>query len=856
MQKEKRCKNKECPLIEKTEVRYSGDLKQEIAVVGESPGNQEVRKGEPFVGRAGMLGRKLAASAGLVWSDMLIMNSARCMIDKKALTTKEITLVLKCCRSNVEAMLHAMKPKCIILLGDYALRQIFRKSGITKTRGRWIWLKEFECWAMPTFHPAYILRNPAEEALLVNDLRLVHEFKENGFEHLEEEEDLDYREVVDLRDVIKEGSYVAIDTESQGLEWMNGNYVMLSASVSDKKGRAYNVNFYEECPVEEADFTIKWKRVVPGMRKKEETEVGVRKCKQFYKKVEGLKWLLENGKIKKTMQHGSHDAHSFREFFSKFDEPLKINGYTMDTQAAAHVVNENLYKMVSLEELQRMLTDYRKDYNRTFELNHNKDDMLAVPLKDRNDYACADADVTRRAALEIRKRLKKDPRLARYYINMVHKTLNGSLLELERRGAFVNREILPETTAEVLELMERESKDAVRLIPRAIREMPIHKKRGLSLSRTDLIRDILFDEDGFRLEPRKKTKGLENSVDKEMRKELLGKRIGKKARSFLEHYDEWRELHTLWSRYLKGFDKWIRSDGRVYSSFSLSTTVTGRVASSKPNMQNNPKRSKSAKIIRKLIQAPKGWLLLAADAEQSELRWAAHVSNSKSMIKIFKAGEDIHTATAKSMIDWEQADGLARKEARQNAKAVNFGILYLMSPAGLVRHSRMNYGVSMTEDEAERYIRIWFQTYPELREYHKRTILFCRNYGYVESPLGRRRRLPEIAVDDIWLQREAERQAVNHPIQSSSSDVVLMSCNEILAEEMLDPNEAFPVLFVHDELVFQIKDDDKVEDRARIVKKAMENPPLERDFGFKMRVPLASEISIGPNLAQLETLSL
>jgi uracil-DNA glycosylase family 4 len=828
-------------------------------VVGESPGyEEEVRRPpQPFVGRAGVLARELATEAGLNWSEFFITNSARCRIIKDDLSTKEVTSILNNCRPNLVAVLKQLKPACIILFGDFALRQVLRTSGITKTRGRWVWSKEFQCWCLPTFHPAYILRNPAQRPYVVGDLQKVADFKNNGFEFPKEEGSTDYHlDAVDVHELIAPGSMTGFDTEDQGLDWMSPNFVLISFSVSDEKGRAYNVNLYEEVPVADAEFTITWPR--KQGRQEILTKVGVKRCAAFDRKVAGLKAYLADSSIKKYMMNGNFDLHALGAFFRRIGESWTIKGYVMDIQAAAHVLDENMYKMASLEDLQEFFTDVKENYNREFGDTFNKADMLAIPAADRSLYACKDADVTRRVAMALREQLGRpeNRRLAVYYARVVHRSLIETLFTLEERGAWIDQEVLPVTTKQVKERFSAEAAAAVKLIPKKVRELPTHKEKGLALSRTDLIRDVLFNKEvGFKLKPYKNTKSKNPSVDKESRKMLLAGRMSKGCREFLNHYEQWTELHTLWSRYLKGFAAHVKIDGRIHSSYSLATAVTGRVASSNPNMMNNPKRSASAKLIRRLIAAPKGWLLMPVDQSQSELRWAAHVSGCKAMIDVFAKGEDIHTNTAKSMVrNWDAAPQEARAVARRNAKPVNFGMLFLMSAPGLVQYAKIEYGVDMTEEEAKRYIALWFDTYPELRTYHRKTIEFCRKNGYVESPLGRRRRLPEINSSEGWQKAEAERMAVNHPIQNPSSDVVLMASNELIREGKLNPEECFPILFVHDELIFQIRDNSRVEDNARIVKESMENPPLERDLGIRLLVPLKAEVKIGPDLANTHEL--
>ena len=477
----KRCRIRECPLFGKREVPYGGNTKGRIICCGESPGYNEERDGKPFIGDAGGLIKRVVRDAGLNWAALFIMNSARCRIIKKEMANKKITATLFHCRRYVEAALHQLKPKCIVLWGDFALKQVMKRSGITKARGRWLWSKEFDCWVMPTFHPAYILRNQSMEQFLLRDMKQVADFARNGYKPLELDEDITYIDVADLRDVINEGSYISLDTEDQGLDTYSPNHVMLSVSVSDKEGQGYNVNMYEEAPVDEADFIIQWSRLIEGSRKRALTEVGVKKCDNFDKKVAGLKWLLENPKVKIAMMHGNFDLHALSAFFKRIKEPWALNSYVMDIQAAANVLDENLYKLASLVDLQNMFTNYRSDYNQKFDIAYDKADMLTVPLKDRSLYGCADADVTRRAAMAIRKQLLGFPKLALYYAKVVHPSLVHTLFALEENGAWIDKKTLPKTTATVAEMIRGELTDCLKLTPQKVKDRDLHQKKGLKL---------------------------------------------------------------------------------------------------------------------------------------------------------------------------------------------------------------------------------------------------------------------------------------------------------------------------------------------------------------------------------------
>jgi DNA polymerase I len=188
------------------------------------------------------------------------------------------------------------------------------------------------------------------------------------------------------------------------------------------------------------------------------------------------------------------------------------------------------------------------------------------------------------------------------------------------------------------------------------------------------------------------------------------------------------------------------------------------------------------------------------------------------------------------------------KKNRQTSKACNFGLIYLISPMGFVRHAKIGYGVTISEKTAISWMDLFFGKYAGIRRYHSQTIAFCKEHGYVESPFGRRRRLPDIHSPDRGVQGEATRQAVNHPVQSASSDVSLLTMIELRRTKVLDKRVKLRG-FIHDELIFSLPRDKKLlRDTARTIYEVMVNPPLERDFGIKMLVPLESDMKIGLNM--------
>jgi DNA polymerase-1 len=665
----------------------------------------------------------------------------------------------------------------------------------------------------------------------------------------------------EIKDLAGESVTIGLDTEGQGLDWVDPNYLMLCYSVSLRNGVGFTARLYEECDESVADHVIHWERVdPPGGKKKELVHVGVRKCENFVKKLRDLQVILSSPHIKKYLMNGNFDLHVIETTFRReLNQGITVRNYAMDIQAAANLVDENLFVQSSLTDLQRGLTDLTVDYDREFTLKHSKADMLAVPTEDLVEYAGADSDVTLRAGMEIKRRLlsNTDRKQARYLAKFTMPVLSGILYQIEKNGAYIDMENLPIVRGKVVEEMNEAHNSAVSCIPEEV--LSNHVDRGIRLTRRDLVAETLFGGDGFALPILKATK-TGASIDKETRKRLLDSGLESDQEAFLLDYNQWQELHTLETRYLRSFGKHIRSDGRIHSSYALATTVTGRVASSNPNMMNNPKRSKSAGLIRQLISAAPGKLLMAADEEQAELRWAAHLSRDPNMLKVFKEGRDIHEETAKALCGrpWKTLETKEQQEFRRNAKAVNFGLLYLMSAWGFVKHAFLEYGIVLEVEDARDWMDTFFGLYYRLPTYHDEMINFCKRHGYVEHVLGRRRRLPDIKSSMYGNRKEAERMAVNHPIQGPSSDTVLLAGNEICKEDV-NPEEFKPVMFIHDELIFEVDEEPKDathEEYANLVKHHMENPPLERDFGVKLRVPLLSDVKIGRNLNELTTMSL
>lgn len=775
MRRQKRESCKGCLNYDRIEVPYDGPPDAELVICGEAPGHEEERKGRPFVqqGRSGAEIRKITAACGIRFEKAFIMNAARCLIDTENLTDSQIKTIRDMCRPNVEKALRIIKPKAILLLGNQASKQVLRRSGVKKWRGQWVWSDEFNCYCMITYHPAAILRDPSRRHFLEKDIQMVADFQAAGWVLPEKApEEVVWREVQSIEALFshkeKKGGrlLVSFDTETQGLDWMAENPVVLCYSLSWKEGTAVAVRLMEEAPLDRAEFVVTAKRVPEGKKKPVPIEVGVKRLPDFDRRMRELRRFCEDSSILKICQNGNYDIHTVTKLFERYypSNPLYFRGFVFDTQVGAHLIDENVYEQASLEDLQQGFTNFEDDYWRRLTDKYSKDDMLSVARGDLASYAAADADITRRVGVELIKQLREEKRLWNYYQKLLHPALSA-LCVMEHEGVRVDRAAIPIVQKDIEREMSRSLFRAVKLIPKEVAADSKHKGK-IKLSRPELIRDVLFSERGFALDTDglRKTKTKLVSIDKETVKNLQSSRIPKRPAAFLQAVTEWKTNHVLLTRYIKGFEEHIKRDERIHTTYSITKAVTGRTASSRPNMQNNPKRSPESKKIRRLLVPEPGWCFLAVDLSQGELRWIAHIANEQNMIRVFRKGIDIHTYTAEKLMGQKLSD-LTKEEkdlARFRAKAANFGCIYGISARGFQRYAKKDYGLELSEDEAQEWLDTFLlEMFPGLSVYHERYKKFCRSEGYVQSPFGRRRHLPNISSSNVMLRREAERQAIN-----------------------------------------------------------------------------------------------
>ncbi len=432
-----------------------------------------------------------------------------------------------------------------------------------------------------------------------------------------------------------------------------------------------------------------------------------------------------------------------------------------------------------------------------------------VPLEAARDYAAEDADLTGRLHRALKPRLLAERLVAVY--ETIERPLIPVLVAMERAGIKVERAALAAASRDFAERI-------------AGLEVEIHKLAGheFTIGSPKQLGEVLFEEMG--LEGGRKGKSGAHSTDARVLEAFAAQGHELPARVL-----DWRQLSKLKSTYADALIERINPDtGRVHTSYAMAGASTGRLASTDPNLQNIPVRTEEGRKIRRAFVAEKGHKLLSADYSQIELRLAAHMAEVETLKQAFRDGADIHAMTA-SQVFGVAVEGMDPM-IRRRAKAINFGIIYGISPFGLGQQ------LGIPQDEARAYIDAYFERYPGIRDYMERTKTFCRENGYVVTLFGRRCHMPGINDRNLARRNFMERAAINAPLQGSAADIIkraMIRMPAALAEAGL---RARMLLQVHDELVFEAPNDE-VDETAAVARRVMESVahlsvPLVVDTGW------------------------
>ncbi len=444
-----------------------------------------------------------------------------------------------------------------------------------------------------------------------------------------------------------------------------------------------------------------------------------------------------------------------------------------------------------------------------------------VAIEDAAPYGAADADMTLRLVKPLQAEIEEKNQQGILDLEI---PLIPVLSQMEQVGIGVDLAFFRRMSQEL----------AVRL---KTLESEIYEIAGepFNVNSTQQLSDILFKRMGLPTEGLKKNKSGHYSTASNVLEDL--QKVDDEG--IVKAIVEYRELGKLKSTYVDALPELVnQEDGRIHTSFNQTGAITGRIASNSPNLQNIPIRSEVGQQIRRGFVAKPGWVFLAADYSQVELRILAHVSQDEALLDAFRQNQDIHSTTAAAVYSIDLKD--VTYNQRRFAKAVNFGLIYGMGAFRLARDSEL------TLAESENYIKEYFARFPGIQTYLDETKSLAKSQGYVETLLGRRRYFPvfrgSISGSNRQLWLRAEREAINHPIQGTAADIIKIAMLNL--HQKLQPYRGKMLLQVHDELLLEVPEDEADEMRQLVVE-TMSN-------AYQLDVPLKVDASIGENWLALK----
>ena len=438
-----------------------------------------------------------------------------------------------------------------------------------------------------------------------------------------------------------------------------------------------------------------------------------------------------------------------------------------------------------------------------------------VALDVATTYAAEDADVTLQLHRTLWPAIEASERLRHIYRNIEMPTLQV-LYDMERHGVLLDRDRLRAQSQQLAEQLQELERQA-------------HELAGqpFNLGSTKQLGEILFERLGLPVV--KKTPAGKPSTDESVLEKLaLDYPLPKVLL-------QWRGLAKLKSTYTDKLPEMVDpKTGRVHTTYSQAVAITGRLASSDPNLQNIPVRTPEGRRIREAFIAPPGHQMMSADYSQIELRIMAHISQDAGLLKAFADGEDVHRATASEVFGVPIAE--VNSEQRRYAKVINFGLIYGMSAFGLAANLGIERGA------AQAYIDRYFARYPGVAAYMERTRAQAREQGYVETVFGRRLWLPEIGSSNMGRRQMAERAAINAPMQGTAADLIKLAMIDVHAWLRRENLGARLVMQVHDELVLEVPDAE--------VERLKTDLPARMAGVAQLSVPLLAEVGVGENWEQ------
>ena len=579
-------------------------------------------------------------------------------------------------------------------------------------------------------------------------------------------------------DTITRAELVALDTETTSLDPMLARLVGISLAVTPYSGAYIPLAHRYGGAPQQLDLDLVLARLKP--------------------------WL-ENPQQKKLGQNLKYDTHVLA------NHGIRLQGVAHDTLLQSYVLEA--HKPHGMDSLAQRHLNYKTvSYEEVAGKGAKQIGFDQVDIETAAHYAAEDADITLRLHQALYPQIAREEKL-QYVYEQIEMPTAEVLFDIERTGVLLDSQLLADQSHELgMKLVELE------------RQAQALAGQPFNLNSPKQIQEILFNQLG--LPVKKKTPSGTPSTDEDVLQELA---LDYPLPKLLLEY---RGMAKLKSTYTDKLPRMVDArTGRVHTSYNQAVAVTGRLASSDPNLQNIPVRSVEGRRIREAFIAPPGSVLVSADYSQIELRIMAHLSHDAGFLNAFAAGEDIHRATAAEVFGVGVDE--VSSEQRRYAKVINFGLIYGMSAFGLASQ----LGIERTA--AQSYIDRYFARYPGVADYMNRTRETARAQGYVETVFGRRLWLPEIHGGNGMRLQAAERAAINAPMQGTAADLIKLAMIAVHRYLLSEKMQSRIIMQVHDELVLEVP-----ESELALIK--TELPRLMAGVA-QLDVALEAEVGVGPN---------
>lgn len=762
-----------------------GPTTARYAIVGEAPGAEERRQGLPFVGQSGQLLRAALERTGLDPNEAYITNVYK---EYRYGNPTPSSTEIVAARDELRIELAAL-PNLdgILLLGNTPLHAFTNQRGITKHRG----IHESQLSEVPVFatlHPAAILRNVRYKSDWLNDIssfgalinQTTEDFEWQMVEHMST--------VWTMEAALEQaGGVGALDVETTIGDIFKGEVQIVTVSFAFDGRTAYVIT--PDSPV--------WEQCMTRML------------------TQG-KWIMHNGSFDMLVLRVLAPAGQWATL-------------AQDTMAMAYLLHPEERKGLQiLSGVYLGLPPYKDvDYK----------NILNEPIEKIAEMNGRDTVRTFQLFRPLADELNQNPHLSRTYqwlllpaiTALVGITLNGVPVDRTRLAA-LEGDLSAELDAKLLALRSQVDKPIPELYGKE--DWP---KGVFNPGSPQQVAHVLFDIMEFPIIKYTKKDGHDTetpSTDKDVLDQLLEQFND----PFLVDLVDYRRASKLLSSFVNKWPTFMDENDRMHPRYKPTQVVTGRLAAENPNIQQVPRDPR----FRGVFGGVEGYKWVKADLSQIELRLASWLADEDTMLQAYQQGLDLHAVTAQRVLGVEDVTVSWKpgKSARDAGKVLNFSLLYGAYPKKLIQIARSQYGVTLTEAEAKRYRAIFFDSYPRLEEWHEEVKAEVRRTGQIASPLGRVRTFPEIFGTDEWVAKAAEREAINHPVQSFASDLVLAALTRLPADV-----RQYAIVEVHDELGFLVPDQE-VERIVPIVKATMEDVQWLSKWGINLTVPVLAEVTI------------